>query len=112
MCQRLSAKWQYINRLHESRDSDDENTDAQEVIEDMLNRNLTRDVVELLKVALIGGISSDAAPLDTMEQDSMAVDPPFTRGNNSTVVEVVSDLGAFILRQPTTCHSVVLCVLG
>ncbi|KAK2577119.1 hypothetical protein KPH14_003281 [Odynerus spinipes] len=113
MCQRLSAKWQYIARLYESGNLDEENTNTQEVIDDMLNRNLTRDFIDVLKVALVGGAASDAAPPDTMDQDSggMAVDPPVSR-NNSIVAEVVSELGAFVLRHPSTCHSVVLCVLG
>lgn len=113
MCQRLSAKWQYIAHLYESGGLDEENTDTQEVIDDMLNRNLTRDFVDVLKVALVGGAACDATPPDTMEQDSggMAVDPPLSRGN-SIVAEVVSELGTFILRHPSTCHSVVLCVLG
>lgn len=112
VCQRLSAKWQYIAHLYESGGLD-ENTDTQEVIDDMLNRNLTRDFVDVLKVALVGGAASDAAPPDSMDQDSggMAVDPPLSRGN-SIVAEVVSELGAFVLRHPSTCHSVVLCVLG
>ena len=114
MCQRLSAKWQYITRLYEAGSLDYENTDAQEVINDMLNRNLTREFVDVLKVALVGGIATDAAPPDSMEQDNggMAVDPPPTRGNNSIVAEVVSELGTIILRHPSTCHSVVLCILG
>ncbi|XP_015605682.1 exportin-5 [Cephus cinctus] len=113
MCQRLSAKWQYMTRLYESGGLDDANTDTQEVIDDMLNRNLTRDFVDVLKVALVGGAASDAAPPDSMDHDSggMAVDPPSARGN-SVVAEVVSELGAFVLRHPSTCHSVVLCVLG
>ncbi|XP_011499457.1 PREDICTED: exportin-5 [Ceratosolen solmsi marchali] len=114
MCQRLSANWQYITRLYESGSLDDENTDAQEVIDDMLNRNLTREFVDVLKIALVGGAATDASPPDSMDQDSggMAVDPPPTRGSNSIVAEVVSELGAFILRHPSTCHSVVLCILG
>ncbi|KAH0952701.1 hypothetical protein HN011_008649 [Eciton burchellii] len=113
MCQRLSAKWQYIAHLYESGGFDEENTDTQEIIDDMLNRNLTRDFVDVLKVALVGGAASDAAPPDTMEQDNggMAVDPPLSRGN-SIVAEVVSELGTFVLRHPSTCHSMVLCILG
>ncbi|XP_033335088.1 exportin-5-like protein Ranbp21 [Megalopta genalis] len=113
MCQRLSAKWQYIAHLYESGGLDEENTDTQEVITDMLNRNLTRDFVDVLKVALVGGAASDATPLDTMEQEigGMAIDHPSSRGN-SIVAEVVSELGTFVLRHPSTCHSVVLCVLG
>lgn len=113
MCQRLSAKWQYITRRYEDGTLDDE-TDTQEVIDDMLNRNLTRDFIDVLKVALVGGTANDAVLPDSMEQDNggMAIDPPIGRTNNSIVAEVVSELGAFILRHPSTCHSVVLCILG
>ena len=114
VCHRLSAKWQYITHLYESGNLEDEGTDAQEVIDDMLNRNLTRDIVDVLKIALVGGTSNDGSPADSMEQDNgaMAVDSPPSRGSNSIVAEVVSELGAFILRHPSTSHSVVLCILG
>ena len=108
MCQRLSAKWQYISRLYDSGTLDDENTDAQEVIEDMLNRNLTRDFVDVLKVVLIGGAATDVAPPDSMEQDNGL---PASRTGSNIVAEIVSELGAFILRNRHTCHSIVLCVL-
>lgn len=103
-----------MTQLYESGGLDEENcTNVQEVIDDMLNRNLTRDFVDVLKVALVGGAASDASPPDSMEQDNdgMAVDAPAVRGN-SIVAEVVSELGALVLRHPSTCHSVVLCVLG
>lgn len=113
MCHRLNAKWQYMTALYESGGLDETNTNAQEVIDDMLNRNLTRDFVDVLKVTLVGGTTSDASPPDLMDQDSaiMAVDQTPPRGS-SVVAEVVSELGAFVLRHPSTCHSVVLCVLG
>lgn len=102
-----------MTALYESGGLDEENTNEQEVIEDMLNRNLTRDFVDVLKVTLVGGTASDAAPPDSMDQDisSMAVDQTPVRGN-SVIAEVVSELGACVLRIPSTCHSVVLCVLG
>ncbi|XP_014204789.1 exportin-5 [Copidosoma floridanum] len=116
MYQRLSTKWQYITRLYESGTFDDENTDTQEVIDDMLNRNLSREFVDVLKVALVGGTAIDASPPDSMELDGggMVVDQPSPplRSNNSFVVEIVSELGAFILRHPSTSNSVVLCILG
>ncbi|KAH0557989.1 exportin-5 [Cotesia glomerata] len=113
MYHRLSAKWQYITALYESGGLDEDNTNEQEVINDMLNRNLTRDFIDVLKVTLVGGTASDAAPPDSMDQDtsSMAVDQTPVRGN-SVIAEVVSELGAFVLRIPSTCHSIVLCVLG
>lgn len=103
-----------MTRLYESGTFDDENT--QEVIDDMLNRNLSREFVDVLKVALVGGTASDATPPDSMELDGggMAVyqSSPPARGSNSIVAEVVSELGAFILRHPSTCDSVVQCILG
>lgn len=111
MCQRLTEKWQYMSR-YDSGDFD-ENSDAQEVIDDMLNRNLTRDFVDVLKVILVGGIASDAHPQDSMEQENgMTVDQTTTTTRStSIVVDVVSELGAFILKHPSTCHTTVLCVL-
>lgn len=114
MCHRLSTKWQYMTALYESGGLEDENSDAQEVIDDMLNRNLTRDFVDVLKVTLVGGAASDASPADSMDQDNsgMAVDQQTPVRGNSIVAEVVSELGAFVLRHPSTSHSIVLCVLG
>ncbi|CAB0035920.1 unnamed protein product [Trichogramma brassicae] len=114
MHQRLSAKWQRMAILYEAGDHGEENSDEQEIIEDMLNRNLTREFIDVLKLVLVGGNSSDASPPDSMDQDNggMAVDQPTTRSTNSIVAEVVSELGSFVLRHPSTCHSVVLCILG
>ena len=112
MCDRLTEKWQHITRLHES-GQDEENTDVQEVIDDILNTNLTRDFIDVLKVTLLGGAASDASPPDTMDHDNgaMSVDAPAARVGNNIVVDVVSELGAFVLRHPSTCQSIVLCVL-
>lgn len=113
MYHRLSTKWQYIRGLYESGNVDTD-PDTQEIIEDMLNRNLTKDFIDLLKVVLVDAAvtCNDASSSDFMDQDNggMAVDTP-SRGNN-VVAEVVSELGSFVLRNPATCDSVVTCVLG
>lgn len=56
---RLTTRWSYITSLYESGQLNQEQetndaTDAAEVIEDMLNRSLTREYLNVLKVALIG----------------------------------------------------------
>ncbi|XP_018329940.1 exportin-5 [Agrilus planipennis] len=108
MVNRLYTKWQYVNELRNREAADDNSTDTQEVLEDILTRALTREYLELLKVALVGGSLSP----DTMETDDLSMDgpPPPTRTNMAT--EVISDLGTLLLRSETTCQSLVLAVLG
>lgn len=107
---RLNAKWQYLAELREAGQIDDENTEAQEVVDDMLNRNLTREYLDVLKVALIGGSSvvelANNDNVDGMEQDEGSRPPPSTQS-----MEVISELGQHILRCPHTSQSVALCVL-
>ncbi|GLH08763.1 Exportin-1 [Gryllus bimaculatus] len=101
--ERLSNKWQYITQLYETGRIDDENTDTQEVLEDMLNRTLTREYLDVLKVALVGG-STDSGSLGfDMDQDE-APRP------NVLLQTEVSELGSLILRYENTCQSVVLCI--
>lgn len=78
-------------------------------MDDMLNRNLTREYLDVLKVALIGGASVvDLASndVDGMDQDEGSKPPPPTQST-----DVISELGQLILRCPLTSQSVVLCVL-
>lgn len=107
MAERLHTKWQLVNELR-AREAADDNTDAQEVLEDILTRALTREYLDLLKVTLVGGSLSP----DSMETDDLSMDapPPPTRNNMTT--EVISDLGTLLLRCDKTCHSLVLAVLG
>lgn len=104
---RLHTKWQQVNELR-GREAADDNADTQEVLEDILTRALTREYLDLLKVALVGGILSP----DTMETDDLSMDgpPPPSRANMTT--EVISDLGTLLLRSEKTCQSLVLAVLG
>ncbi|XP_071452699.1 exportin-5 isoform X2 [Hetaerina americana] len=125
---RLCEKWQYITQLYESGGIDNDNTDTQEVLDDMLNRQLTREYLDVLKVVLIGysgnmpGISDGlgAGGTDAMEQD----DPGWGKGGGgrcggssagnplSTLQnELLSDLGQLVLRSEATRQAVTLVVL-
>ncbi|PSN35462.1 Exportin-5 [Blattella germanica] len=107
MFNRLNKKWQYITQLYESGSMDEENTDSQEMLEDMLNRTITREYLDVLKVVLVGGSSSEIS-CNAMDQDDME----FTRTNTTTFqAEVMSELGTLILRNETTCQPIALCVL-
>lgn len=54
MLSHLTQRWEYITSLYESGKLEEEgSSDAQEVLEDILVRNLTREYLEVLKVSFI-----------------------------------------------------------
>lgn len=121
MLNRLTLRWQYISALYESGELGEDITDTQEVVEDMLNRTLTREYLDVLKVALVGATitpatierDSSSGALD-MDQDDHSMDIPAqtTRATQSALAsEVISDLGAKLLRNPDTCDSICSTIL-
>lgn len=125
MLARLTQKWQYISALYESGELGDDVNDTQEVFEDMLNRTLTREYLDVIKVALVGGALTDApstgmvgatsaTDMNGMEHDDHSLDSPhnITRASQSAMAaEVISELGGKLLRCPQTCTPLVLTVL-
>ncbi|XP_030745533.1 exportin-5-like [Sitophilus oryzae] len=110
-----------LNRLHENwqrviefrnREVQEDNADTQEVLEDFLTRALTREYLDVLKVALVGGSLTPESNSETMETEELSNSPtpPPTRSNLTS--EVISDLGLILLRSDKTCQSIVLAVLG
>ncbi|KAJ8919365.1 hypothetical protein NQ315_016457 [Exocentrus adspersus] len=108
---RLHTKWQQVIEFR-NREAQEDNGDTQEVLEDILTRVLTREYLDLLKVALVGGSLTPESNSETMETEDHSMDspPPHTRSNMTT--EVISDLGLILLRSEKTCQSIVLTVLG
>lgn len=109
---RLHTKWQQVIEFR-NREAQEDNQDTQEVLEDILTRALTREYLDLLKVALVGGSVTPESNSETMETEAHSMDsptPPHTRSNMTN--EVISDLGLILLRSEKTCHSIVLAVLG
>ncbi|XP_056634787.1 exportin-5 [Diorhabda sublineata] len=109
---RLHTKWQQVIEFR-NREAQEDNQDTQEVLEDILTRVLTREYLDLLKVALVGGSVTPESNSETMETEEHSMDsptPPHTRSNITN--EVISDLGLMLLRSEKTCHSIVLAVLG
>lgn len=126
MLQRLTQRWQYISGLYESGELGDDVNDTQEVFEDMLNRTLTREYLDVLKVGLVGGAFADApsagmvgatslSDVNGMEHDDRSLDSlphNVTRASQSAMAaDVISELGAKLLRCPQTCTPLVLTVL-
>lgn len=109
---RLHTKWQQVIEFR-NREAQEDNGDTQEVLEDILTRVLTREYLDLLKVALVGGSLTPESNSETMETEDHSMDSPppsHTRSNMTT--EVISDLGLILLRSEKTCQSIVLTVLG
>ncbi|XP_075214562.1 exportin-5-like protein Ranbp21 [Lycorma delicatula] len=90
MLTRLSTKWQHMTELLESGNMDDDNTDTQEILDDMVNRQLTREYQDLMKVMLVGGGS-----IDTTSRDSPAMEEDSVDTRHTT--EVISELGQRVL---------------
>lgn len=119
MHHRLNNRWKYITSLYESGELGEDVSDTQEVLEDMLNRTFTREYLEVLKVALVGGTittadttTSDAA----MDHDDLSMDGAthaLTRAAQTAMAsEVISELGAKLLRNEHTCAPIVLTILS
>lgn len=93
MLTRLHTKWQQVNEFR-NREAQEDNADTQEMLEDILTRALTREYLDFLKVALVGGSLTPEPNTETMETEELSMDsptPPTTRVNMAT--EVISDLG-------------------
>jgi exportin-5 len=114
--QRLTSRWDYITKLYENGElGDDTNNDAQEVLDDILNRNLTREYLDVLKVALVGGT---AGTVDTTEiginsvmdhdDQSMDANPNITRAAQAAMQsDIISELGRKLLTSQITCEAIV-----
>lgn len=126
MLNRLTARWQYITRLYESGDLGDDITDTQEVIEDLLNRSMTKEYLEVLKTGLVGGsmnlniqnqeastASGMETGMDVQEEQSMdGAAPALSRATQSAMTsDVINDLGSQLLRSPYTSSPIVMTIL-
>ncbi|XP_044747732.1 exportin-5 [Coccinella septempunctata] len=111
MFSKLQTKWQQVSELRNPDSQEDQ--DTQEVLDDILTRALTREYLDIFKIALVGGNFTPESNHDTMEIEDLSTDspiPPPTRINITN--EVISDLGLILLRKEKTCQSILLTVLG
>lgn len=113
---RLTTRWEYITSLYENGAlGDDTNNDAQEVLDDILNRTLTREYLDVLKVALVGGTAGTADASDIsggsmMDQDDHSMDalPHVTRAAQAAMQsDIISELGRKLLMAQVTCEAIV-----
>lgn len=78
----------------------------QEMLEDMLNRTLTREYLDVLKVMLFGsgGMMETSVVMDSEEQSEISK-PTLMQ------TDVISELGTKVLSCDATCQPVTLCLL-
>ncbi|CAB3377710.1 Hypothetical predicted protein [Cloeon dipterum] len=110
MYQRLTNKWQHIASLYDNGEIESPETcDTQcceAVLEDNLNRLLSREYFDLLRAVLIGSSPGFSAAADE------TMDVPMDAGPlNAKNTEVISDLGKQMLSVDVICQSIFLCVL-
>ncbi|XP_071532489.1 exportin-5 [Panulirus ornatus] len=104
MSERLSTRWGHLTSLIESGSYEDENTDTQEMLEDLLIRMLTREYVDLLKVVLIRGPRGGWQDSPDGMEAEMEVTTP-------AVQETLSDLGQLALGCDAICQAIVTTLL-
>ncbi|XP_075972156.1 exportin-5-like protein Ranbp21 [Anticarsia gemmatalis] len=107
MLTHLSQRWDYISSLYESGKLEEEGgSESQEVLEDILVRNLTREYLEVLKISLVDGGVTVETNVDDMDDDT-------TTSNNvqQRSPDTVSELGGLVLAQPCAGPAVLYTVL-
>lgn len=120
MVNHLTARWEYIGSLYENGAlGDDTTNDAQEVLDDILNRSLTREYLDVLKVALVGGTAgtpseiNDLGGLAMMDQDDHSMDgmPHHTRAAQAAMQsDIISELGRKLLSVQLTSEAILVTI--
>ncbi|EDV99983.1 GH12609 [Drosophila grimshawi] len=119
MCERLTRRWLYISSLYESGQLNGEVNDTQEVLEDQLNRTLTREYLDLLKIALVGGqigadhVNAAGANAVAMENEEHSMDSaPQSRAAQSALLsDIISELGGKLLRNDLTGNYILMTLI-
>ncbi|KAH8387863.1 hypothetical protein KR093_009942 [Drosophila rubida] len=119
MCDRLTRRWLYISALYESGQLNGDATDTQEVLEDQLNRTLTREYLDVLKIALVGGqigadhVNPSSNSVVAMENEEHSMDSaPQTRASQTALLsDIISDLGSKLLRHVNISNYMLMTLL-
>ncbi|XP_064601794.1 LOW QUALITY PROTEIN: exportin-5-like [Liolophura sinensis] len=104
MFQRLESKWQVINQRSENSADDDVNPESQEVLEDQLSRQLTREYIDLLATVF------HCRRTGTTHSDDNVMDEDFTVTHQQSKDDCLSELGQLVMKQESVYPSVILCV--
>ena len=92
MLNRLTEKWKQLVAARELPTFDENNTDSQEVIDDVLGRQITREYLDVIKAILTSGGGSDLSPnkAETLSASSESIN----KSHNLSL----SELGLSVMR--------------
>lgn len=67
----MTKKWEYLSQIRNESNSEEENSDAQEVLDEKLNSLITREYSDVIKICLVGGSSDNSLDGEIMDQDEV-----------------------------------------
>ena len=104
MLNRLTEKWKVLIEARELPTFDENNTDSQEVIDDVLGRQITREYLDVIKAILTSGGGSD---LQANASDLTASSESINKSHNLTL----SELGTLVMRDESLGQVITLTLL-
>lgn len=116
MLSRLQGRWKYLATLRETPGFDENNTDSQEVIDDVVCRHLAREYLDVVKAILTSGGGSDVS-ISSLKDDkngagSKAENNSDNNGeSNGKPNQKLSELGTLVLGDDRLGQTVILTLL-
>ncbi|ESO90188.1 hypothetical protein LOTGIDRAFT_192362 [Lottia gigantea] len=105
--QRLSTKWQLINTQFQTGSENEEESESQEIIEDQLTRQLTREYLELLDYCLTKRSHSDNGVGDDLNMEENEA-----QKSNQNKEMGLNELGQLCLKTDALYPSMLFCIFN
>ena len=99
MYTRLEEKWKLLKLARDSPTFDENNTDSQEVIDDVIGRQITREYLDVMKAILTSGGGSDLKASDPLSASSESLN---NKGGSHNLA--LSDLGQVVMQHEGLCN--------
>ena len=109
MFTKLEEKWILLKKAREDPNFDENNTDSQEVIDDVLGRQITRDYLDIVKAILTSGGGSDLKPTETLSESNESLNNRSGQAGNHLLI---SDLGQVVMKHEGLCQDIVKTLLN
>ena len=109
MFTKLEEKWILLKKAREDPTFDENNTDSQEVIDDVLGRHCTREYLDVVKAILTSGGGSDLKQNDTLSESSESLN---NRSGQAGNLLLISDLGQVVMKHEGLSQDIVKTLLN
>lgn len=114
MLRRLNDRWKHLKAVRESPNYDEDNTDSQEVMDDVVCRHLAREYLDVIKSILTSGGGSDIK-LSELQSDSNGANGENSNDGSDQKQNhklVASELGLLVLQHEGLSQCVIVTLLG